>query len=333
MDAVTVQTRLVVEYRDTTSDASKASQWCPPLSNVTEIDGNQYVTVGYSGDRGFARFCGGDVKLSNPLKFHTWLEDAIKSRNDAVAIVLDKVAEEKLLGYVKGQTIRNKRKHFAEFVPEVVKVTFPAVKFEGTEVGPCEFNVKFEFEPNVSFAFECTELAVGYVRVAMLASKGASTERARLKHDARLSTRTGVSGVWGAGKGRIKTNVQGADGKKSVKTKKCPDQDDASDNQLAVLCKNMKERTQHAPVKVETDEEEEVEEAEVEEAALEVGVEGAPQAVADDGLESQGDAANDDDGVEVPQSHASSSASEVLFPLVTAPSLAPAWQKVFGPRE
>jgi hypothetical protein len=37
--------------------------------------------------------------------------------------------------------------------------------------------------------------------------------------------------------------------------------------------------------------------------------------------------------VEVPQSHASSSASEVLFPLVTAPSLAPAWQKVFGPRE
>ena len=86
----------MIEYRDKASDVSKRSQWTPPHSSLTEIDGNQYVTVGYSDDRGFARFCGGDISLSNPLKFHTWLHDAKRLRNDAVAIVLDTVAEDKL---------------------------------------------------------------------------------------------------------------------------------------------------------------------------------------------------------------------------------------------
>ena len=146
MNAATAQHRLVVEYPDTADATSKVSQWSPPLSNTTDIGGIEYVTVGYSGDRGFARYCGGDTKISNPLKFHNWLAEAIKSRNDAVAIALDKVAVEKLLGHVPGQPIKNKRK-LAEFAPEVVKVNFPAVKFEGTEVGPCEFNVKVELDP------------------------------------------------------------------------------------------------------------------------------------------------------------------------------------------
>jgi hypothetical protein len=55
------------------------------------------------------------------------------------------------------------------------------MKFEDTEVGPCEFNVKFEYEPNASFTFECTELAVGYVRVAMLASKKDRTNASPLE--------------------------------------------------------------------------------------------------------------------------------------------------------
>jgi hypothetical protein len=94
--------------------------------------------------------------------------------------VLDKVAEEKLLGHVAGRPIKNKRK-FAEFLPEAVKVRFPAMRFEDTEVGPCEFNVKFEYEPNASFTFECTALAVGYVRVAMLASKKDRTNASPLE--------------------------------------------------------------------------------------------------------------------------------------------------------
>ena len=149
MDAVTVETRLVIEYREKARDVSKRSQWIPPHSNVTEIDGIQYVTVGYSGDRGFARFCGGDSSLLNPLKFHTWQHDAKKLRNDAVAIVLDKVAEEKLLGHVHGKPIKNKRK-LAEFAPEALTVKFPDMKIEDTEVGPCEFNVKLEYDPKVS---------------------------------------------------------------------------------------------------------------------------------------------------------------------------------------
>ena len=262
MDAVTVETRLVIEYREKARDVSKRSQWIPPHSNVTEIDGIQYVTVGYSGDRGFARFCGGDSSLSNPLKFHTWLHDAETLRNDAAKIVLDKVAEEKLLGHVHGQPIKNKRK-LAEFLPEALKVKFPAMKFEDTGVGPCEFNVKFEFDSNVSLAFESTELAIGYVRVAMLASQKIAQTRARIKHEARLSTRTGVKGVWGAGKGRIKMNVRGADGKKIVKTQKCPDLEEEDDVPgLTVLCKTMKQHPQHASVTVETDGDMEVEEAE-----------------------------------------------------------------------
>ena len=106
MNAVTVQERLVVEYRDTTSETSKVSQWIPPLSHITEIDSIKYVTVGYSGDRGFARFCGGDVKQSNPMKGHTWLSDAIKLRNDIVATTFDKIAEQKVLNHVSGRPIK-----------------------------------------------------------------------------------------------------------------------------------------------------------------------------------------------------------------------------------
>ena len=116
MNAVTSQHRLVVEYPDTADATSKVSQWIPPLSNITDIDGIEYGTVGYNGDRGFARYCGGDTKISNPLKFHNWLAEAIKPRNGAIAIALDKVAEEKLFGHVLGQPIKNKRK-LAELAP------------------------------------------------------------------------------------------------------------------------------------------------------------------------------------------------------------------------
>ena len=66
--SVTVATRTVVTFGDKPSDI-----WVLPNDNVVEIDGEPFVTLGYGGDRGFARFVGGDLGASNPLaRFRGW---------------------------------------------------------------------------------------------------------------------------------------------------------------------------------------------------------------------------------------------------------------------
>jgi hypothetical protein len=51
--------------------------------------------------------------------------------------------------------------------------------------------------------------------------------------------------------------VQTDDGKKTVKTMKCfPDLGEADVSELTVVCKRMKQRTQHAPVEIKAEAEE-----------------------------------------------------------------------------
>ena len=60
--SVRVAKRIVIEFGDKPSDI-----WVPPLDNVTEIDGQAFITLGYGRDRGFARFIGGDLSSSKHL--------------------------------------------------------------------------------------------------------------------------------------------------------------------------------------------------------------------------------------------------------------------------
>jgi hypothetical protein len=71
------------------------------MDSVCVVGGHTFVTLERL-DRGFAHFCDTDMKQSAPLKHHSWLNDAMKARNDIVKIALDKVAAEHLVGHKPG---------------------------------------------------------------------------------------------------------------------------------------------------------------------------------------------------------------------------------------
>ena len=115
---VPVATRTVVEYGHVGKSKSK---WIPPLDRIQMIGGDAFVSLSYSGDRGFAKYVGGDMKASNPLVGFSWLEEALKLRNDAVNKEFDKLATEKLPGHVSGSALTLKqRMALASELPETV---------------------------------------------------------------------------------------------------------------------------------------------------------------------------------------------------------------------
>ena len=108
---MSVEQRTVIEFG---GDGKQTQHWVPPHDKVRMVDGVPYVSLGYSGDRGFARFIGGDMGASNPLKDFTWLDEALKLRNNAVINALEEIAASKIPGHVPG-TAHLKRRALAEF--------------------------------------------------------------------------------------------------------------------------------------------------------------------------------------------------------------------------
>ena len=215
------------------------------MDRIQMIGGDAFVSLSYSGDRGFAKYVGGDMKASNPLVGFSWLEEALKLRNDAVNKEFDKLATEKLPGHVSGSALTLKqRMALASELPETVGLTFPALATHSA----CEAVVAMESDPRKMIAIKCTADALSYVRAAMIASKTEESRRARPRHSERLSEATGIKGVHrrkGRVVGRLAVKWCDADGRKRVKTANMPEED-AGATELASTCKRLKKHAERS---------------------------------------------------------------------------------------
>jgi hypothetical protein len=232
--SVTVATRTVVTFGDKPSGI-----WVLPNDNVVEIDGEPFVTLGYGGDRGFARFVGGDLGASNPLARFSWLGHAVQARNVAVDALLDKVASEKVMGHIAGQAVKN-RQHFADHMPQLVSVALPQLTHDDVAIGPITAKFVCDLDRKSLVQIECTPRVLEYVKVAMQAHKQSGVVRCKPKHADRLAIRTGVKGVWSHGKDysgnpRVSTTFVDGDGKTRTKARRVDDE-----GPLDETCKRLK---------------------------------------------------------------------------------------------
>ena len=173
MAVVSVSERVVVEY----TQGSKPSRfWIP--TKVKHIGNEAFVTVGYSGDRGFARFCGGDVTSSNPLRSFTWLTSATKLRNKLVDAAIDNVARAKVLGHIAGAKIPSRiRSVIAADIPATQTVEFPPLRVDDKDVPGVAMTVALDIDGHAPFCFAISTDVARYIQIAMAQSKTDKVER------------------------------------------------------------------------------------------------------------------------------------------------------------
>lgn len=315
---VSVCTRTVAEYTDS---KNKVGHWVPPLARLSTHDGATFVKLGYTGDRGFAKFCGAPMGMTNPLRAYNWLGTAVKLRDAAVDEIIDKLTMEQDVTHRPGSKVKNKEA-YASKLPATVDVALPAVAFDGTTVGPLTVRVVAEIGARVSISIEATEDALGYVRVAMAASKGAATPRARPAHTERFSAKTGVKGVYLIKKrGSLQVRRCNEDGKITHKHQKV--KEGAPD--VAAVANALK----HGAVKEEDADEDNHKGASLAEQAA--GEDADSAGSSDVPLVSLKRNACDD-------VHTSAQAVEATEPVTNespakVQSMSPAWQQVFGAKK
>ena len=242
---MTIAERLVIAY--TPSPDAKEQLWVPPTDKITTIGNKTFIEVGYS-DRDFARFCGGDMSASNPLKQFKWLDEALKLRETVVDVELDQIARTKVVTHVPGKRIKNKDA-LAEFLPDTVTIDVPHVSVGGEEMGPCRLTVAPEVCTFRHMRFECTDEALRYVRLAMIASKTTACDRARPCHADRLSARTGIKGVYATKGNRVTYAYQDEEGRRTTASLKATLSTPVPE--LANLCKRLKTHRKNAAIESE----------------------------------------------------------------------------------
>ena len=216
MSGLSIAERIVVSH----TRGKVIEEWVIPQEKVTTVTiddrERRFVTLGYAGDRGFAKFCDGDCNKSNPLATYTFLDTLVRLRSEASLKAMDAVACEKLLTHRSGQPVKN-ASQLLEFLPKMVTVSCPAVG----DIGPTDINVIPEcIQTHKSISVECTLEVFNYVQRAMIASRAETSARARPPHQQRLSARTGVKGVHRMTGNRVRMQVTDSDGKVSTKTRK-----------------------------------------------------------------------------------------------------------------
>jgi hypothetical protein len=186
---VTVEQKLVISYHG----GDKEQHWIPEDDTLQELNGKTFITIGHS-NRAFARFCKGNMSLTNPLKTYKFLDELVKLRASIVEDHLDKLATEKLINHVAGRPV-NQKVTFVDHLPKYVTVSLPEVQFGGETAGPITMDIVTEIHSKRKLAIECTDTALHYVRFAMQASVTEEIQRARPAHAERLSANTGIKGV------------------------------------------------------------------------------------------------------------------------------------------
>ena len=244
MSTIAVSERLVVEWQE----KNHSNFWIVPEDRVQEVAGSKFITLSYSGDRAFARFCGADMSKSNPLKDFGWLEDAKKLRDVAVNAELDKLASQKLVGHKTGKRLLLETKQQpAESMPRTITVCAPELTTGDTKVDACDLRMLVDVDPRNSVSVVAEPGALSYIKHAMCISKqnadANAALRARPKHVDRLVNATGVLGVHSAGKAasgcqRVVTRYANVEGKKVAKTACLPKDD--PDGVTSSVCKRLK---------------------------------------------------------------------------------------------
>ena len=114
-----------------TDGEGKQRVWIIDERKIRLCGGGRFVDLSYS-DRAFARFVGGDMGCSNPLKTYTFLDDLIKARTATVETLLDKVAREKVFNHVPNSPVKHKCA-LADFLPEVISIHVQKVVYNSEE--------------------------------------------------------------------------------------------------------------------------------------------------------------------------------------------------------
>ena len=189
MSVAAVSRRTVVEYQ---SDKGVPNYWIPQL--ITQVENKEFVRLTYQGDRDFARFCGGKMNHSSPLREFGWLEVAQKVRSAATNIALDKLVTEKDIGHTPGTRVKN-RVAYATHLPDAVDVVFPVISFGDTSIGETNVQMVPTIAPKSAVVIERTAQSMAYVQLAMHASAKDTVSRARPTHHDRFNAVAGVQGA------------------------------------------------------------------------------------------------------------------------------------------
>ena len=207
---IEIASRLVISH-------NKNQHWVPDTEDISMVGDAQFITLRH-GDRGLAKFVGASLGTSNPLRQYAWLDTAKSARNDVVDKLLEALAAAQDPAFVPGG--RYKRSKYEEHLPATVSVHLPLVEHGGESVGPMAMRAKAVPWCHQAFSVERTPENMAYVRVAMMASRVASTSdtpRKRPVHADRLCAITGVSGVFVKAK-RLCTSYRDGDGKRRSKS-------------------------------------------------------------------------------------------------------------------
>ena len=240
-DAPVIGRRVVIEF---TSQNGARQMWVPPVERITAVDGSDFIALSFSGDRGFARFCDANMKVSNPLVEYTWLDEARKLRNVMVDAELDRLACEMLCNHTQGAPVAHRHK-FENAMPKTVTIDVPPIPVDGGEITLQGMKVLADLNPSKALSVSCAPDVLHYIRFAMLASKGSKgagiTVRARPKHEERLSATTGVAGVHRHGRGRVVSRFKDDDGMQRSVTKTLPvAENDPDGGVTSHLCKKLR---------------------------------------------------------------------------------------------
>ena len=232
--AITVSERVVVEVGNV--------QWIVPCDRVTTVDGAKFITLSYSGDRGFAKFCGADMKQSNPLKLHDGLALMLKLRDDAMQQLLQPVAAEKLVCHTHGDLTLKEKAMLQDDIASVVEIEVPALVLGDESIDAFRLRVLSAIDPRKPIAIEATPLNLSYVRLAMRASVASSgaIKRSRPKHAERLCAQSGINGVMKLGANRVRVTATNPDGRVLYKTKKLAPEELEDPEVTARLCQRLK---------------------------------------------------------------------------------------------
>ena len=96
---ISVSQRYVIEF---TTEKGNTQYWTPSDDAIRVIDGTPFIAL-QAKDRGFAKFCGADLKQSSPMKPFKWLQTATAARNQAIRPLIEKLAADQIIGWKPGQ--------------------------------------------------------------------------------------------------------------------------------------------------------------------------------------------------------------------------------------
>jgi hypothetical protein len=196
MTSVEAGIRQVVSYQKLADHKGPNLHWVVNKDVIVQHEGVTMIGLTYK-DRGFAKFVGADLSITNPMRLYTWLDELKQLRNNITTQHIIAAQSESDGFRVGGRLNRQK---FITKVPQTVTIELPSFNVGSDHIDAISLKIKAEVCCATPVSVEFTTDSITYVRHAMNASKldpndDGEAPRKRSKHADRMSTLIGSKGA------------------------------------------------------------------------------------------------------------------------------------------